>query len=158
MTPSDKARRGMTARRYAFSHYYCPLNTLLLPYLRIWPFDKPPPFGSYIGCPLKMVEFHSTFSRHGIAQSLSALALLIWLNENVLFSAISRQAKASKLSLVLWLNENVGFHSTFSRHGIAQSLSALALRIWLNEKVSHDDFFHMVKYAFHSIHGFVGGR
>ena len=52
-----------------------------------------------------------TFSRHGIAQSLSALALLIW------------------------LNEKVGFHPTFSRHGIAQSLSALALRIWLNEKV-----------------------
>ena len=35
----------------------------------------------------------------------------------------------------IWLNEKVGFHPTFSRHGIAQSLSALALRIWLNEKV-----------------------
>ena len=30
---------------------------------------------------------------------------------------------------------SLGFHPTFSRHGIAQSLSALALRIWLNEKV-----------------------
>ena len=30
----------------------------------------------------------------------------------------------------------VGFHPTFSRHGIAQILSALALLIWLNEKVS----------------------
>ena len=57
------------------------------------------------------VGFHLTFSRHGIAQSLSALALLIW------------------------LNEKVGLHPTFSRHGIAQSLSALALLIWLNEKV-----------------------
>ena len=61
--------------------------------------------------PWKKVGFHPTFSRHGIAQILSALALLIW------------------------LNEKVGFHPTFSRHGIAQSLSALALLIWLNEKV-----------------------
>ena len=29
----------------------------------------------------------------------------------------------------------VGFQPTFSRHGIAQSFSALALLIWLNEKV-----------------------
>ena len=29
----------------------------------------------------------------------------------------------------------VGFHPTFSRHGIAQILSALALLIWLDEKV-----------------------
>ena len=55
--------------------------------------------------------FHPTFSRHGIAQILSALALLIW------------------------LDEKVGFHPTFSRHGIAQILSALALLIWLDEKV-----------------------
>ena len=71
---------------------------------------------SFIGAPIQVyrtpiVGFHPTFSRHGIAQILSALALLIW------------------------LNEKVGFHPTFSRHGIAQSLSALALRIWLNEKV-----------------------
>ncbi len=59
----------------------------------------------------KIVGSHPTFSRHGIAQSLSALTLLIW------------------------LNEKVGFHPTFSRHGIAQILSALALLIWLNEKV-----------------------
>ena len=39
------------------------------------------------------------------------------------------------MALRIWLNEKVGFHPTFSRHGIAQSLSALALRIWLNEKV-----------------------
>ena len=32
-----------------------------------------------------MLGFHPTFSRHGIAQILSALALLIWLNEKVLF-------------------------------------------------------------------------
>ena len=57
------------------------------------------------------VEFHPTFSRHGIAQILSALALLIW------------------------LDEKVGFHPTFSRHGNAQILSALALLIWLDEKV-----------------------
>ena len=61
----------------------------------------------------KTVGFHPTFSRHGIAQSLYALALLIW------------------------LNEKVEFHSTFSRHGIAQSLSALTLLIWLNEKVGY---------------------
>ena len=30
---------------------------------------------------------------------------------------------------------SAAFHPTLSRHGIAQSLSALALRIWLNEKV-----------------------
>ncbi len=60
----------------------------------------------------KIVGSHPTFSRHGIAQILSALALLIW------------------------LNEKVGFHPTFSRHGIAQILSALALLIWLNEKAA----------------------
>ena len=60
----------------------------------------------------KIVGSHPTFSRHGIAQILSVLALLIW------------------------LNEKVGFHPTFSRHGIAQILSALALPIWLNEKVA----------------------
>ena len=65
----------------------------------------------------KKVGFHPTFSRHGIAQILSALALLIW------------------------LNEKVGFHPTFSRHGIAQSLSALVLLIWLNEKVPHGGLF-----------------
>jgi len=53
------------------------------------------------------VPFHGTFSRHGKAQA--SLALLIWLNENVLF------------------------HSTFSRHGKAQA--SLALLIWLNENV-----------------------
>ena len=35
----------------------------------------------------KKVGFHPTFSRHGIAQILSALALLIWLNEKVRFAA-----------------------------------------------------------------------
>ncbi len=34
-----------------------------------------------------------------------------------------------------YLDEKVGFHPTFSRHGIAQILSALALLIWLDEKV-----------------------
>ena len=34
-------RRGLEV----VQNYYCPLNTLLLPYLRIWPFDKPPLFG-----------------------------------------------------------------------------------------------------------------
>ena len=63
-----------------------------------------------------VVEFHSTFSRHGIAQILSALALLIW------------------------LDEKVGFHPTFSRLGIAQSLQTLALHIWLDDKVfAHPD-------------------
>ena len=85
------------------------------------------------------VGCHPTFSRHGIAQSLSALALLIWLNEKVGFhSTFSRHGIAqilSALALLIWLNEKVGFHPTFSRHGIAQSLSALALLIWLNEKV-----------------------
>ena len=60
---------------------------------------------------LPNVGFHPTFSRNGIAQILSALALLIW------------------------LNEKVGVHPTFSHHGIAQILSALALLIWLSEKV-----------------------
>ena len=45
--------------------------------------------------------------------------------------------KSSRLwALLIWLNEKVGFHPTFSRHGIAQILSALALLIWLNEKVA----------------------
>ena len=60
---------------------------------------------------IRLVGLHPTFSRHGIAQILSALGELIW------------------------LNEKVGLHPTFSRHGIAQILSALALLIWLNEKV-----------------------
>ena len=54
-----------------------------------------------------MVEFHSTFSRHGIAQT--------------------------SLALPIWLIENVGFYPTFSRHGIAQA--SLALLVWLNENV-----------------------
>ena len=37
--------------------------------------------------------------------------------------------------------KKVGFHPTFSRHGIAQILSALALLIWLNEKVPHGGLF-----------------
>ena len=61
--------------------------------------------------PFASAAFHLTFSRHGIAHSLSALALRIW------------------------LDEKVEFHPTFSRHGIVQILSALALLIWLNEKV-----------------------
>ena len=38
--------------------------------------------------------------------------------------------------------QKVGFHPTFSRHGIAQILSALALLIWLVEKVGEqrDEF------------------
>ena len=55
------------------------------------------------------LEFHSTFPTLGRASKLSLLSLI----GNVLKSAISRQAKASKLSLVLWLNEIVEFHSTF---------------------------------------------
>ena len=60
-----------------------------------------------------MVPFQGTFSRHGKAQA--SLALLIWLNENVLF------------------------HSTFSRHGKAQA--SLAQPICLNEKVP----FHKIR-------------
>ena len=63
---------------------------------------------------------------------------LIWLNEKVLFSAISRHGLAqilSALARLIWLNEIVGLHPTFSRHGIAQILSALDELIWLNEKV-----------------------
>ena len=44
------------------------------------------------------VGFHPTFSRHGIAQSLSALALLIWLNEKVLFFIFSIQLPHSPIS------------------------------------------------------------
>ena len=54
-------------------------------------------------CPNQKVGFHPTFSALGRASKLPLLSL----NENVLKSAISRQAKASKLSLVLWLNEIV---------------------------------------------------
>ena len=36
----------------------------------------------------------------------------------------------------LVLRKIVGSHPTFSRHGIAQILSALALLIWLNEKIT----------------------
>ena len=46
---------------------------------------------------------------------------------NILKSAISRQAKASKLPLVLWLNEIIGFHPTFSALGRASQLSLLSL-------------------------------
>ena len=59
----------------------------------------------------KILGFHPTFSRHGIAQILSALALLIW------------------------LDEKVGVHPTFSRHGIAQSLSALASSFGLTKRL-----------------------
>ena len=48
-------------------------------------------------------------------------------NVNLLKSAISRQAKASKLSLVLWLNEIVEFHSTFPTLGRVSKLSLLSL-------------------------------
>ena len=51
------------------------------------------------------VGFHPTFSALGRVSKLPLLSL----NENVLKSAISRQAKASKLSLVLWLNEIVRY-------------------------------------------------
>ena len=88
----------------------------------------------------KIVGSHPTFSRHGIAQILSALGELIWLNEKVgVRPTFSRHGIAqilSALALLIWLNEKVGFHPTFSRHGIAQILSALALLIWLNEKVA----------------------
>ena len=52
------------------------------------------------------------FSRHGIAQA--SLAMLIWLNENVLLVAFSRHGIAqANLALLIWLNENVGlFKST----------------------------------------------
>ncbi|MDD6920931.1 MAG: hypothetical protein PUI86_00865 [Bacteroidales bacterium] len=94
---------------------------------------------------LHSVGFHPTFSRHGIAQSLSALALLIWLNEKVgLHPTFSRHGIAqsfSALALLIWLNEKVGFHPAFSRHGVAQSLSALALLIWLDEKVGFYSFY-----------------
>ena len=86
-----------------------------------------------------ILRFHPPFSRHGIAQILSALGELLWLNEKVGFHptfshhgiAQSRQA----LGELIWLNEKVGVRPTFSRHGIAQSQQALALLIWLHEKV-----------------------
>ena len=53
--------------------------------------------------------------------------------DNVLKSAISRQAKVSKLPLVLWLNEIVGFHPTFSALGRVSKLPLLLL----NENVPH---------------------
>ena len=86
-----------------------------------------------------ILRFHPPFSRHGIAQILSALGELIWLHEKVGFHptfshhgiAHSRQA----LGELILLNEKVGVRPTFSRHGIAQSRQALALLIWLHEKV-----------------------
>ena len=91
------------------------------------------------GCAVKTVGLHPTFSRHGIAQSLSTLGELIWLNEKVgVHPTFSRHGIAQSLSALgelIWLDEKVGFHPTFSRHGIAQILSALALLIWLDEKV-----------------------
>ena len=51
------------------------------------------------------VGFYPTFFALGRVSKLPLLSL----NENVLKSAISRQAKASKLSLVLWLNEIVRY-------------------------------------------------
>ena len=67
---------------------------------------------------IRFVGLHPTFSRHGIAQILSALGELIW------------------------LDEKVGVHPTFSHHGIAQILSALGELIWLNEKVVFPTFPH----------------
>ena len=58
---------------------------------------------------IRLVRLHPTFSRHGIAQILSALALLIWLNEKVLFttywglqliSSIGHGARYVPLSLI----------------------------------------------------------
>ena len=50
---------------------------------------------SFIGAPIQVyrtpiVGFHPTFSRHGIAQILSALGELIWLNEKVVFPTFPR--------------------------------------------------------------------
>jgi hypothetical protein len=50
--------------------------------------------------------FHSTFSRHGKAQA--SLALLIWLNENVLKVAQGHLMFTSRFALVVILNIN--FH------------------------------------------------
>ena len=47
------------------------------------PWEKNPPSWKKPHTACKKVGFHPTFSRHGIAQILSALALLIWLNEKV---------------------------------------------------------------------------
>ena len=55
-------------------------------------------------CDVKRMVLFSAISRQAKASKLS---LVFWLNEIVLCSAISRQAKASKLSLVFWLNEIV---------------------------------------------------
>ena len=58
---------------------------------------------------IRLVGLHPTFSRHGIAQILSALGELIWLNEKVLFatylglqfiSSISHVACYVPLSLI----------------------------------------------------------
>ena len=42
--------------------------------------------------PKAFVGLYLTFSRHGIAQILSALALLIWLNEKVYFQRTADEA------------------------------------------------------------------
>ena len=54
-----------------------------------------------------ILRFHPTFSRHGIAQSLTALALLIWLHEKVpsrTSKCVCTDAKTF-LALVKILNE-----------------------------------------------------
>ena len=54
-----------------------------------------------------ILRFHPTFSRHGIAQSLTALALLIWLHEKVPSRASKCVCTDAKtfLALVKILNE-----------------------------------------------------
>ena len=80
------------------------LNGWLLPICfevrKIRPFVKKTEQVSRLLCRFlrPFVGFHLTFSRHGIAQSLSALALLIWLNEKVLFFIFPTQLSHSPIS------------------------------------------------------------
>ena len=69
-------------------------------------------------CDVKRMVLYSAISRQAKASKLS---LAFWLNEIVLKSAISRQAKASKLPLAFWLNEIVGqnIHNRFSYYMVS---------------------------------------
>ena len=84
------------AKRQSVELYGCPVNLYERPYKRRvlgkriegvasdgMPWKENPPPWKKVTTAWKKVGFHPTFSRHGIAQILSALALLIWLNEKV---------------------------------------------------------------------------
>ena len=95
----------------------------------------------------------------GIASKLSLLSLI----ENVLKSAISRQAKASKLSLVFWLIENVDFIFVSSPSQSEQALFGLLAyrkRLYKHRRIgmaSESDGSVMLKGAYNAIGGLVLG-